>query len=168
MQSYCSPIDQSSSSSDSSIASSSSSFTSAAGSQPPDDKPLSPQSDRPVSEGYPTAMRRASPTLSLPANLLQPDPPRILENEPSAAEIPGRVPAPYEFFLNSRGPPPADSWLEIETSNCEYRLFARLPGFSREGITLATKRRRILHLVADKWDNGGGEWHYFYINLLPN
>jgi len=39
----------------------------------------------------------------------------------------------------------------------EYRLFARLPGFSREAITLATKRRRILHLVADKWDHGGGE-----------
>lgn len=63
--------------------------------------------------------------------------------------------APYEVFLN-RAPQPADSWLQIETMQMEYRLFARLPGFQREGITLATKRRRILHLVADKWDRDGG------------
>ncbi|EAU91448.2 hypothetical protein CC1G_01937 [Coprinopsis cinerea okayama7 len=168
----CPPIHESSSSSDDSIASgssssssSSSSFTSAASSNThnhthidSDRKP--PPLDRPVSpvNNFPTAMRRSSPALSLPTTFLPPEPPRILENEPTPSESANRVPAPYEFFLNSRGPPPADSWLEIETLHTEYRLFARLPGFSREGITLATKRRRILHLVADKWDNGGGHF----------
>lgn len=101
-------------------------------------------------------MRRASPSISLPGSFGPPEPPRVLENDPEPSEE--RIPAPYEFFLNSRGPAPADSWLEVETLRHEYRLFARLPGFSREGITLATKRRRILHLVADKWDNGGGHF----------
>ncbi|KAF8070112.1 hypothetical protein FPV67DRAFT_1393871, partial [Lyophyllum atratum] len=58
----------------------------------------------------------------------------------------------------SHAPPPPDSWIEVETSNSEYRLVVRLPGFRRDGITLATKRRRILHVVADSWDNEGGHF----------
>ncbi|KAH6913884.1 hypothetical protein BKA70DRAFT_1420658 [Coprinopsis sp. MPI-PUGE-AT-0042] len=153
-------------SSSSSTPSSSSSYTSAGSStqhrQQEEQKcPESPASftsnySVPLPEpDYPTAMRRSSPSISFPGSLQPPEPPRILESEPEPSE---RIPAPYEFFLNSRGPAPADSWLEIETLRHEYRLFARLPGFSREGITLATKRRRILHLVADKWDNGGGHF----------
>jgi len=45
----------------------------------------------------------------------------------------------------------------VETLQHEYKLHARLPGFTQDGITLATKRRRILHVVADKWENGGGK-----------
>ncbi|KAJ7347041.1 hypothetical protein DFH08DRAFT_700730 [Mycena albidolilacea] len=60
--------------------------------------------------------------------------------------------APYEPFLN-HAPPPVDSWIEVETTQGEYRLIVRLPGFKRDGITLATKKRRILHLVADSWDD---------------
>ncbi|KIK69156.1 hypothetical protein GYMLUDRAFT_152982 [Collybiopsis luxurians FD-317 M1] len=59
-------------------------------------------------------------------------------------------PPAYAPFL-SHMPPPADSWIEVETTPAEYRLNIRLPGFKRDGITLATKRRRILHVVADSW-----------------
>jgi HSP20 family molecular chaperone IbpA len=63
----------------------------------------------------------------------------------------------YVPFL-SHAPPPPDSWIEVETTLSEYKLHVRLPGFSREGITLATKRRRILRVVADGWENGGGHF----------
>ncbi|KAJ6489492.1 hypothetical protein C8R47DRAFT_470555, partial [Mycena vitilis] len=65
--------------------------------------------------------------------------------------------ASYEPFL-SHAPPPVDSWIEVETTQGEYRLIVRLPGFKRDGITLATKKRRILHVVADSWDAGGGHF----------
>ncbi|KAJ7745456.1 hypothetical protein DFH07DRAFT_748921 [Mycena maculata] len=65
--------------------------------------------------------------------------------------------ASYEPFL-SHAPPPVDSWIEVETSQPEYRLIVRLPGFKRDGITLATKKRRILHVVADSWEEGGGHF----------
>ncbi|EPQ56949.1 hypothetical protein GLOTRDRAFT_115074 [Gloeophyllum trabeum ATCC 11539] len=68
-----------------------------------------------------------------------------------------RRPAPYEPFL-SHAPPPGDSWIAVETSQREYRLIVRLPGFRRDGITLATRRRRILHIVADSWEPGGGHF----------
>ncbi|KAJ7693359.1 hypothetical protein B0H17DRAFT_906799, partial [Mycena rosella] len=65
--------------------------------------------------------------------------------------------ASYEPFL-SHAPPPVDSWIEVETTPAEYRLIVRLPGFKRDGITLATKKRRILHVVADSWEEGGGHF----------
>ncbi|KAJ6594285.1 hypothetical protein B0H19DRAFT_919334 [Mycena capillaripes] len=65
--------------------------------------------------------------------------------------------ASYEPFL-SHAPPPVDSWIEVETTQAEYRLIVRLPGFKRDGITLATKKRRILHVVADSWEDGGGHF----------
>lgn len=73
---------------------------------------------------------------------------------------PMRPPAsepPYAPFL-SHAPPPADSWIEVETTPSEYRLNVKLPGFQRDGITLATKKRRILHVVADSWGSGGGHF----------
>ncbi|KAJ7141399.1 hypothetical protein C8R44DRAFT_604424 [Mycena epipterygia] len=63
--------------------------------------------------------------------------------------------ASYEPFL-SHAPPPVDSWIEVETTPGEYRLIVRLPGFKRDGITLATKKRRILHVVADSWEPESG------------
>ncbi|KAJ6625775.1 hypothetical protein B0H10DRAFT_589928 [Mycena sp. CBHHK59/15] len=68
-----------------------------------------------------------------------------------------RSSASYEPFL-SHAPPPVDSWIEVETTQAEYRLIVRLPGFKRDGITLATKKRRILHVVADSWEEGGGHF----------
>lgn len=93
-----------------------------------------------------TAMRRYM-TPSQQARTLPPlEPPTILENT---------VSAPYTPFL-SHAPAPPECRIEIETTPGAYWLHVRLPGFTREGITLATKRRRILHVVADKWENGGG------------
>lgn len=40
---------------------------------------------------------------------------------------------PYAPFL-SHMPPPADSWIEVETTPAEYRLNIRLPGFKRDGM----------------------------------
>ena len=45
----------------------------------------------------------------------------------------------------------------MRTLGHEYQLLVKLPGFSWDGITLATKRKRVLHVVADRWDNVGGE-----------
>ncbi|KAF9567951.1 hypothetical protein CPC08DRAFT_592172, partial [Agrocybe pediades] len=59
-------------------------------------------------------------------------------------------------FLSSE--PARDSTIEVHTLPHEYQLHVRLPGFSWDGITLATKRRRILHVVADRWDHGGGHF----------
>ncbi|CAA7261753.1 unnamed protein product [Cyclocybe aegerita] len=59
-------------------------------------------------------------------------------------------------FLNST--PARDSTIEVHTLQHEYQLHVRLPGFTWDGITLATKRRRVLHVVADRWDNGGGHF----------
>lgn len=42
-------------------------------------------------------------------------------------------PPPYAPFL-SHAPPPADSWIEVETTPSEYRLNVRLPGFQRDGM----------------------------------
>ncbi len=97
-----------------------------------------------------TAMRRYM-TPSQQARTLPPlEPPTILENIQNGAS------APYVPFL-SHAPAPPDCRIEIETTPGAYWLHVRLPDFTREGITLATKRRRILHVVADKWENGGGE-----------
>jgi HSP20 family molecular chaperone IbpA len=70
------------------------------------------------------------------------------------------MPAPYASFL-SRAPQPADTWIRVETSREEYKLNIRLPGFDRDSITLATKRRRILHIMADSWVGIGGTLQSF-------
>ncbi|KAG6874490.1 hypothetical protein C0995_010400 [Termitomyces sp. Mi166 len=91
------------------------------------------------------SVRPPSPSPSLAVSYPAPDPPTILAPEVS--------PGP---FL-SHAPPPPDSWIQVETSTSEYKLNVRLPGFKRDGITLATKKRRVLHVVADCWENGGGQ-----------
>ncbi|KAF9529249.1 hypothetical protein CPB83DRAFT_765188 [Crepidotus variabilis] len=90
---------------------------------------------------------------TLPSDLPQPDPPTILESTlPDSSSSLSTSSAPYAPFL-SHAPPPPECRLEITTSESYYRLDVRLPGFTREGITLATKRRRILHVTADMWDD---------------
>lgn len=66
-------------------------------------------------------------------------------------------------FLSSI--PARDSTIEVHTLQHEYRLHVRLPGFNRDSIILATKRKHILHVVADRWDNGGGK-RLIYLKLL--
>jgi len=85
----------------------------------------------------------------LPVLYPAPEPPVILS--------PTATPGP---FL-SHAPPPPDCWIEVETMRTEYKLTVRLPGFARDGIMLSTKRRRVLHVVADSWENGGGEYLTF-------
>ncbi|GLB37032.1 hypothetical protein LshimejAT787_0400830 [Lyophyllum shimeji] len=89
----------------------------------------------------------SGPAVFAPPSYPAPEPPTILAPT---------VTSPGPFL--SHAPPPPDSWIEVETTHSEYRLVVRLPGFKRDGITLATKRRRILHVVADSWENGGGHF----------
>ncbi|KAK1225952.1 hypothetical protein PQX77_011084 [Marasmius sp. AFHP31] len=65
-------------------------------------------------------------------------------------------PPAYAPFLSPLPPPPERCWVEVETTPREYKLKIRLEGSKRDGITLATRRRRILHVVADSWDTEGG------------
>jgi hypothetical protein len=98
------------------------------------------------------------PLLDTSSSYPAPDPPVILPNENSTimSQSSYQSQAPYFPFL-SHAPSPENSWIEVETLQHEYKLHVRLPGFAQDGITLATRRRRILHVVADKWENGGGK-----------
>ena len=99
-----------------------------------------------------------------------PDPPTILPVDPThdvTLHQSDSRQAPYMPFLSHVLPSPDSSWIEVETTQSEYKLLVRLPGFSREGITLATKRRRILHIVADSWENEGGQSLCFTCFKLP-
>ncbi|KAF8639554.1 hypothetical protein AX17_001458 [Amanita inopinata Kibby_2008] len=97
-----------------------------------------------------------------------PEPPMILPPDPYVPQSDtasqndgtsgtGVQQAPHVPFL-SHAPPPADSYIEVETTLREYRLLVKLPGFCRDSITLASKRRRILHIVADRWEGEGGHF----------
>ncbi|OBZ71003.1 hypothetical protein A0H81_09189 [Grifola frondosa] len=85
---------------------------------------------------------------ALPTVLTPPPPPLSQDRGPTA---------PYEPFL-SHAPPPQDSYISVETNTGEYRLIVRLPGFSRDSITVSTRKRRILHVVADSWEPNGGHF----------
>ena len=119
--------------------------------------PLRQQSSRSLLS-QPTAMRSYMIPLHDTTSYPPPDPPVILpaENSTIMSQSSFRSQAPYFPFL-SHAPSPENSWIEVETLQHEYKLHVRLPGFTQDGITLATKRRRILHVVADKWEDGGGE-----------
>jgi hypothetical protein len=58
-------------------------------------------------------------------------PPQMSRN--SLGSRPGTSEPPYAPFL-SHAPPPADSWIEVETTPTEYRLNVKLPGFKRDGM----------------------------------
>ena len=113
---------------------------------------------RPEAASQPSNTASATYSAMTMTSYPAPEPPVILG---PTNDIPNRA---YEPFL-SHAPPPADSWIEVETTAGEYRLTVRLPGFRRDGITLATKRRRILHVVADSWENGGGE--FVFLEWFP-
>ena len=58
-------------------------------------------------------------------------------------------------FLDSR-PAPSSTDFSIETHSSHYTLKTKLPGFTIDGITLATTHHRQLVIVADKWDESNG------------
>lgn len=117
---------------------------------PPYSRDISPDDQM-----HPPALSRSSSnSRSYPA----PEAPVIL-TPPTQAERCGEDAdrrAPHDSFLCHT--PPPDTWIAVETSPSEYRLVVRLPGFRRDGITIATRRRRILHVVADSWEPEGGHF----------
>ncbi|KAF8731552.1 hypothetical protein AX14_004705 [Amanita brunnescens Koide BX004] len=116
--------------------------------------------------------RSSSVSTSSSYYLQPPEPPVVLPPEPYLSEIDDQSTsefssqmgasgsnrqAPHVPFL-SHGPAPTESYIEVETTQREYRLHVKLPGFGRDAITLASKKRRILHIVADRWDGVGGHF----------
>ncbi|KAI3480174.1 hypothetical protein L1887_57774 [Cichorium endivia] len=76
----------------------------------------------------------------------------------SSCSVSTPISPPSLPFLERR-PAPPETDLVIETERSRYTLVTRLPGFSLDCITLATKQHkhhRTLHIVADKWDTEGG------------
>jgi hypothetical protein len=106
---------------------------------PPFSPPVAPSSrnvGRPFSE-HAADMRcthRPPPAAPVPVSrsLPPPAPPTILD-PPPARNSARSFRAPHEPFL-SDAPPPPDSWIAVETSQAEYRLNARLPGFRRDAM----------------------------------
>ena len=80
-----------------------------------------------------------------------PELPIILPEE----EYDSRRPSTSRAFL-SKTPAPGSS-IEVRTHPHEYQIWVMLPGFTWDGITLATQKRRVLHIVADKWDTNEGQ-----------
>ncbi|PPQ98786.1 hypothetical protein CVT24_003344 [Panaeolus cyanescens] len=79
-----------------------------------------------------------------------PEAPIIL---PDDVDDNGRPSSSRAFLAHS---PARNSTIEVRTYQNEYQLLVGLPGFSSDSITLATKKKRVLHVVADRWDNDGG------------
>ncbi|KAI0335149.1 hypothetical protein GY45DRAFT_1343075 [Cubamyces sp. BRFM 1775] len=86
-----------------------------------------------------------------------PAPPTVLTPPPPPLSTDRGPTAPYEPFL-AHAPPPQDSYIAVDTKPTEYRLIVRLPGFRRDAITVSTRKRRILHVVADSWEPNGGHF----------
>ena len=63
---------------------------------------------------------------------------------------------PNNPFLPSHTAGPDPNAVGVETTDSAYVLQIQLPGFGRDSITLATRKKKTLHVVADRWDNGGG------------
>ena len=92
---------------------------------------------RPFSEHAPDMRSTHQPPPIAPASasrgLPPPAPPTILDPPPARSNSARSSRAPYEPFL-SDAPPPPDSWIAVETSQAEYRLNVRLPGFRRDAM----------------------------------
>ncbi|KAI0358525.1 hypothetical protein OH77DRAFT_1494197 [Trametes cingulata] len=86
-----------------------------------------------------------------------PAPPTVLTPPPPPLSTDRGPTAPYEPFL-AHAPAPRDSYIAVDTKPTEYRLIVRLPGFRRDAITVSTRKRRILHVVADSWEPNGGHF----------
>ncbi|KAL5507232.1 hypothetical protein ACEPAH_6688 [Sanghuangporus vaninii] len=113
-----------------------------------------------------TAVSASSQNSSASSSIPPPTPPTVHTPPPpptdgfsneSSESIGKRRAAPHEPFL-SHAPPPADTYITVETTETEYRLIVRLPGYNRDAIMLSTRRRRILHIAADSWEAGGGHF----------
>ncbi|KAI0775798.1 hypothetical protein BD413DRAFT_652493 [Trametes elegans] len=96
-------------------------------------------------------------SLSSDRPLPPPAPPSVLTPPPPPLSTDRGPTAPYEPFL-AHAPAPQDSYIAVDTKPTEYRLVVRLPGFKRDAITVSTRKRRILHIVADSWDPDGGHF----------
>lgn len=116
-----------------------------------------------------------------------PAPPTVLTPPPPPLSHDRGPAAPYEPFL-AHAPPPQDSYIAVDTKPAEYRLLVRLPGFKRDAMyvhapitcfsladapllfalisTVSTRKRRILHVVADSWEPNGGESSFLHA-VLP-
>ncbi|KAI0630436.1 hypothetical protein C8Q77DRAFT_261717 [Trametes polyzona] len=86
-----------------------------------------------------------------------PAPPTVLTPPPPPLSTDRGPTAPYEPFL-AHAPAPQDSYIAVDTKPTEYRLIVRLPGFRRDAITVSTRKRRVLHVVADSWEPDGGHF----------
>ncbi|KZT41434.1 hypothetical protein SISSUDRAFT_1000602, partial [Sistotremastrum suecicum HHB10207 ss-3] len=87
-----------------------------------------------------------------------PSPPTVHTPSPPPVSSSQEKPkATHNSFL-SHDSSPQDTYIVVETAEKEYVLVVRLPGYNRDSITLSTRRRRILHLVADSWEVGGGHF----------
>jgi len=80
-------------------------------------------------------MRQPPPAapVSSSRGLPPPAPPTILDPPPARSNSSRNSRAPHEPFL-SDAPAPPDSWIAVETTQVEYRLVARLPGFRRDSM----------------------------------
>jgi len=138
-------------------------------------RPSSPAVARPRTPPAPHRLDPVRTSATYPDTLPQP-----IARSASAASSLSSYPAPQAPVILTPPPPPTGSGrtarasyepflchnavaedrhtIAVETSTSEYRLIVHLPGFSRDAITLATRRRRILHVVADSWAPGGGHF----------
>jgi len=85
-----------------------------------------------------------------------PAPPTVLSPTPVDHGRDSRS-AAHNSFL-SQSSPTREVYIAVETLAREYKLVVRLPGYRRDSITLSTRKRRILHLVADSWEPEGGHF----------
>ncbi|KAL6300478.1 hypothetical protein BKA93DRAFT_752691 [Sparassis latifolia] len=119
------------------------------------DRNASPPLVSPINRDSHFSVSTPSATVVTERSMPPPAPPTVLTPPPSNEE---RCPrAPHDSFL-AHSPPPTDSYIAVETNPHEYKLLVRLPGFRRDAITLSTRKRRILHVVADSWEPGGGHF----------
>jgi hypothetical protein len=96
--------------------------------------------------------RRPPPVAPAPSSrgLPPPAPPTILDPPPARSNSTRSSRAPHEPFL-SDAPAPPDSWIAVETSQVEYRLVARLPGFRRDAMCVFLSFVTSGHLLTDRY-----------------
>jgi len=50
--------------------------------------------------------------------------------------------------------------MTVQTTSTAYILTTLLPGYQRDEITLSTRKRRVLHVVADPFISSSGTGHF--------
>lgn len=91
------------------------------------------QSSEYIDEMRYTRQPPSAAPVSSSRGLPPPAPPTILDPPPARSSSSRSSRAPHEPFL-SDAPAPPDSWIAVETTQVEYRLVARLPGFRRDSM----------------------------------